>query len=926
MSESERLDPGLRAAFGPQSAAPPASVLARLNAGGVDLSPVRLWDDQAEAETPLSSRSPRMRAPDDGRYEVLGEIARGGVGVILKGHDTDLGRDVAMKVLREEHVARPEVFQRFVEEAQIGGQLQHPGIVPVYELGLSADRRPFFTMKLVNGRTLAALLRERKSPAVERWRFVSVFGAVCQTMAYAHARGVVHRDLKPANVMVGSFGEVLVVDWGMGKVLRHAGAGIEQLAAPVTKEIETVRSGPGCMPSIAGSLMGTPAYMPPEQARGDIASVDKRSDVFALGAILCEILTGSPPYTGDAMALLARASLGDPAGVSRRLEACGAEAELIRIATACLAPAPSERPADASVVATQISAFLASVEERAHRARIESAATKARARVLLLGGVALCASLALGVVATTWQARRASAAANLASAEADRARLALTVVSDISRPSRRFGRGLTPLQMTDYIARRAKRLFTDDPRFEADMRFLLGDDYFNLGQPERGELNLRLALDLRAGQLEPDDPLTLQCAYTLARHLVFQGRLREAEQLATGAIDALRRRGTPEDDEHLLAAQAALSFVYHMRGRCAENEALCRSIMENSTQLTDSSIDVSYHWMRALVELNRFDEAEALARDRLRASEVQVAGSVADVDWQAWVVLARCARGRDDEEGAGQILQEAYVRNQRLHGDEDVGTTFLLEELGLSQTLSRRYREAEDSYRRALEQAPLQFGAPFGQLDDERHLAWALLRQAKELVLPESERQAKLADVDRIHRRMIAICSGTPGPDPEFLYLEQNQYAWFLYEYGRAAEAEPVARDAVAGYRTIEAGRDGNKVAAFDTLAVLQRDRGALEEAERLFREALDFAVQVPPDNPTLVPEVQVHLGVLCVLAGRWGEGESILREAYRALEELPSRDPNLWRSNMERSIEDCEARNDQEHADQLRRLLEELR
>ena len=147
-----------------------------------------------------------------GNYQLLGEIARGGMGVILKGHDTDLGRDVAVKVLDGELAKRPAVVQRFVEEAQIGGQLQHPGIVPVYEIGAIKDERPYFTMKLVKGRTLATLLSERESLTTNRQRLITIFESVCQTIGYAHSRGVIHRDLKPANVMVGAFGEVQVVD------------------------------------------------------------------------------------------------------------------------------------------------------------------------------------------------------------------------------------------------------------------------------------------------------------------------------------------------------------------------------------------------------------------------------------------------------------------------------------------------------------------------------------------------------------------------------------------------------------------------------------------------------------------------------------------------------------------------------------------
>ena len=192
---------------------------------------------------PSSSEIPAARRPP-ARVQLLGEIARGGMGAILKGRDPDLGRDLAVKVLLEEHRDRPELVRRFVEEAQIAGQLQHPGVVPVYELGCFADGRPYFTMKLVKGRTLAQLLADRASPGPSESRFLGIFEQVAQTIAYAHARGVIHRDLKPSNVMVGSFGEVQVMDWGLAKVLPRGGAVDDATAGKLADRRDGHRHGP----------------------------------------------------------------------------------------------------------------------------------------------------------------------------------------------------------------------------------------------------------------------------------------------------------------------------------------------------------------------------------------------------------------------------------------------------------------------------------------------------------------------------------------------------------------------------------------------------------------------------------------------------------------------------------------------------------
>jgi serine/threonine-protein kinase len=344
---------------------------------------VLLREAPQDGDTPVvRPSSPEVRAADGaGRYQLLGELGRGGMGVVLKGRDPDLGRDLAVKILLEAHRGQPELVRRFVEEAQIGGQLQHPGVVPVYELGTLPDRRPYFTMRLVKGRTLAALLNERPDPSNDLPRFLAVFEAVCQTVAYAHARGVIHRDLKPSNVMVGSFGEVQVMDWGLAKVLEAGGVADERPEAPAdVSVIRTVRSGSDADASRAGSVLGTPAYMAPEQARGEVEAVDERADVFALGAILCEILTGKPPFLGRNPGEIQRKSArGDLADAVVRLESCGADAELVELAKDCLAPEANDRPGDAQAVAERTLAYLNGVYRRIRDAELAQAAEAARA-------------------------------------------------------------------------------------------------------------------------------------------------------------------------------------------------------------------------------------------------------------------------------------------------------------------------------------------------------------------------------------------------------------------------------------------------------------------------------------------------------------------------------------------------------------------
>jgi len=408
---------------------------------------VALRDSVEEGADPIvrpkSAEMPKDES--DSRYRLDGEIARGGMGAILKGRDTDLGRDLAIKVLLEAHKDKPEVVQRFVEEAQIGGQLQHPGIAPVYELGQFADKRPFFSMKLVKGETLSKLLADRKDSTAERGKFIGIFEQICQTMAYAHSRGVIHRDLKPANVMVGAFGEVQVMDWGLAKVLPAGGVSDEKTVHDQQQGqsvIQTLRTNvksdvPGPIRSLGtfgshtqmGSVMGTPAYMPPEQALGEIDRLDERSDVFGLGAILCEILTGLPPYVGsDGTRVYRMASRGQLDDAFTRLAACGADAELIALTKHCLELEPQNRPRDAGVLAKRVSGYLELVETKLREserakfdAQVRAEELRRRQKLAYSAGAAIAASLLIGLSVSLWQMQRATRAERVAIAETARA-------------------------------------------------------------------------------------------------------------------------------------------------------------------------------------------------------------------------------------------------------------------------------------------------------------------------------------------------------------------------------------------------------------------------------------------------------------------------------------------------------------------------
>jgi serine/threonine-protein kinase len=316
-----------------------------------------------------------------GRYLVQEPVGRGGIGIVCRGRDPQLDRELAVKILRADHAGNPALVGRFEQEARVVGRLQHPGVVPVYDSGRLPDGRPWFIMRLVQGRTLAQLLGERHDPQHEPARFLAIFAQVCQTLAYAHEQGVIHRDLKPSNIMVGAFGEVQVMDWGLAKMLPGPG-GAEDAppGQPAAGPVTTLQTESAGLSSQAGTVLGTPAYMAPEQARGEVERLDERCDVFGLGAVLCEVLTGWPPYTGaSVLPVRERAARGDLEEAWKRLDRCGAAAELVALARCCLEAEPAARPRNAAEVAEAVGRHLAEVQQRLHEAERERAAAEARA-------------------------------------------------------------------------------------------------------------------------------------------------------------------------------------------------------------------------------------------------------------------------------------------------------------------------------------------------------------------------------------------------------------------------------------------------------------------------------------------------------------------------------------------------------------------
>jgi eukaryotic-like serine/threonine-protein kinase len=312
---------------------------------------------RGHAPTPVDpSRAPTEIAElssDASRYEMRSLLGVGGMGEVHFCRDRRIGRDVAMKVIRPEHHGDTTIRHRFLREARVQGQLEHPSIVPVYDLGVDAKGSAYFTMKRLRGMTLSKILgglREDNAAIVQnfsRRKLLTAFSSICLAVDFAHTRGVLHRDLKPANVMLGDFGEVYLLDWGVAKLVNTAGQALDMGEDPMSTR------------TIPGDVLGTLGYMSPEQAQGCVDTLDVRSDVYSLGAILFELITLKPLHPKqDRTEMMASLLHGADARASVRSPEREVPPELDAICVKATHVEPTERYASARALYEAVERFL----------------------------------------------------------------------------------------------------------------------------------------------------------------------------------------------------------------------------------------------------------------------------------------------------------------------------------------------------------------------------------------------------------------------------------------------------------------------------------------------------------------------------------------------------------------------------------------
>ncbi len=859
------------------------------------------------------------------RYKIEGEVARGGMGAILRVWDDDLRRRLAMKVALDAGDARdtgttnstsPKILARFLEEAQVTGQLDHPGIVPVHEIGLDAQGRLYFTMKLVEGRDLKQIF-ELVFEGREGWsvtRAVGVLQKACEAVAYAHRKGVIHRDLKPANVMVGSFGEVFVMDWGLARVLGRKDA--HELSKPGAPEgARTSKSGSwlvstersdlsenasgSALLTAEGDVLGTAAYMPPEQARGEIEHLTPRSDVYSVGAMLYHLLARRPPYFEPGAfhghhAVLLRVLEGPPrplASIDPKIAP-----ELAAICEKAMAREPADRYADTLSLAEDLRAYLENRVVAAYEtgaiAELKKwvvrnktlAASVAAGIAILVGGIVLVSAknAKLAMANSTIESQNRSLVAKTKEAEDNAQR------AEIQRVAAETERGKALLEKekaeksaeeTRLVAEFQSKILSDlsvdefGHAFLVEQRKDLSENLARIGRtpeeiaatlasfdaavrPSNGTTVAQRVLETsvfapavaRVDQEYGATPrLAAMLETPLATTLRNLGLYDLALRSARAAVDA-RRSALGEQDPGTLSSLEALASVLRSQGKYAEAEPLAREVLDGRRTILGE------------------DHPETLSTLSLLGSLLHAQGKLAEAE---------------------PLLRRSYAGLREKLGADHPETLTAIDGLGLLLWTQGKLVEAEPLYREAIASLRKRLGDDHpdtvGTIND-----LALLLQA----------QGKAAEAEPLFREALAAHRRKLGDDHPDTLLSINNLAGCIYDLGQITEAETLVREAVAGSRAKLGDDHPRTLAAIQSLSTMLRDQGRLEEAEPLCREVLERSRRTfGEDHPNTLTSTD-SLASLFQSQGKAGEAEPLFRKALEGRRRVLGEDhPDTFRS-----------------------------
>ncbi len=777
---------------------------------------------------------------DAGPYELLGEIGRGGMGVVYKARHRRLNRVVALKMILSGQHAGPDELGRFRREAEAVARLQHPNIVQVFEVG---ERRepggppcPYMALEFVPGGSLAQRIGRTPLPPREAARLVETLAGALE---HAHAHGVVHRDLKPANVLLIDDGQPKVTDFGLARRLDATGDATH-----------------------TGAVLGTPGYMAPEQAAGDARTAGPAADVYALGAVLYELLTGRPPFLGaDWVTLLEQVRSADPVPPAR-LEP-GVPHDLETVALKCLEKEPSRRYLSAAALAEDLRRFL---DGRPVLARPPGAAERLRKLVRRNRGPALAALLVLvslvgGIIATTWQAVRATAARQLAEANETRA-----------REGEASARAAADAERAAKEAEAAQRL-------QAEAVTALLESVFLDLNPEQAAGDLREQL---VGRL---DDLASALDKERAREPLVRARLRNALAIAQAGLGeyakalALYQQALEERRAHLgpdhpevLSILNNLASAYQSAGRPGEavplfEEALA-GLRRNPGPDHPNTLTTLDNLAGAYRDVGQFDRAVSLHEQALAGRKARLGPDHPDtLSSLNNVGSAYRAAGRASE--GVPLLEQALAGRKAKLGPDHPETLTTMNDLAVAYQDAGRLEEAVPLLEQALAQRKTKLGPDQPHTLNSLHNLGAAYRAA-----------GRLGEAVPLLEQALAGRKARLGPDHPDTLKTLYMLAKAHWDAGRIDQAMPLLEQVLAGRKARLGPDHPDTLAALNDLGVAYRTAGHLDRAVPLLEQGLaGMRKTYGPDHPNTLAAM-TNLAVSYRVAGRLDRAVPLCEEA----------------------------------------------
>ena len=837
-----------------------------------------------------------------GAYRIDALIGRGGMGEVYRAHDTRLAREVAIKVLPplsdaaevdsstepaapaiESEIAGAEqtssptaqraplegaafdgpvargmtLRRRFEGEALLTASVQHPAVVPIYERGELPGGQPFYSMKLVSGRSLRELLAERKTLA-DRLALLPNVIAVADALAHAHSRRILHRDVKPSNIIIGEFGETVLIDWGVAKNL----------------SAQAVEVQPGDVPGEAdrtafGSIIGTPAYMSPEQARGQPA--DERADVFSVGATLYHLLAGEAAYEGDTPAILPRVAQGEYVPLSEKLPEV--PPELAAIVDKAMAREAAQRYHTARELTEDLRRFQTGQLVQSHRysARELLARWAKRHRPLL---VATAAFVAVALVSGAIGIRRIVAERDRANHEAEASKRVSQFMTDmfkVSDPSESRGSNVTAREILDKASKQIEGGLSHDPAVEATLMHQMSVVYDSLGLYAKAQQLAETAVKLRQKVLGPDRPETLSSLNVLANAKIHQGKDAEGEKLYREVLDVQRRILGPDHPETLLS-MANLSVVLRRRGQYGEAESLSRRVLDSRRRVLGPEHPDTVRSMTNLanVEVVQGKYAEA---EKIYEAAIDIQHRVLGADHPDTLLsmsnLAVVEERRGKYDAAEGVNRQVLEIRRRVLGPEHPFTLTSMHNLAGDERAMGKYAEAEGIFRELLSTQRRLLGP-------EHPDTLASMNSLGIVYFA----QKRFVDSEQIRRQLLDISRRVLGPKHPQTLSSMGALAEVESAQGRHDDAEKLCQEALDAQRQVLGPKHVDTLFTQVTLANIYSRQGRYQESEKLQLNALDISQRVFGSNHRQVGLGFYGLGKLSLNEGDRTKALDYLRQA----------------------------------------------